>query len=218
MSRTETGHNHGFGSWLHLALRFMGSLNPVGPGAESQRWALDQLLPGESSLFASMSGPDRRHAIGVARGSLRLAGEQDLSDVLAHPGAERAFVAAALLHDVGKNQAHLGTFGRVFATLAAVGLGRERVISWGEPAQVRQPWDSPQPSDSDESPPDSPGTGRLRSRIARYLQHDVLGAELLEQAGSERLTIDWARDHHLPESRWSVDRRLGECLKLADGD
>jgi response regulator RpfG family c-di-GMP phosphodiesterase len=48
-----------------------------------------------------MSGPDRRHAVGVAR----RVGSSDLLE-------------AALLHDVGKIESGLGTFARVFATVA----------------------------------------------------------------------------------------------------
>jgi hypothetical protein len=54
--------------------------------------------------------------------------------------------------------------------------------------------------------------------MARYLRHDSIGADLLEQASSEPFTVSWARDHHLPEQRWTVDGRLGGYLKEADGD
>lgn len=135
-----------------------------------------------------MSASDRRHAVGVARRALRLAGREGGA------GAETAaFVAAALLHDVGKVDARLGAVGRACATLAALLVGREAVVAW-------------------ES---APG---LRSRLAAYLQHDRLGAEHLAAAGSACLTVAWAREHHLPESRWTVDRQLGRFLKEADGD
>ena len=72
------------------------------------------LGPGELELWGRMSGPDRRHAVGVARtvGS-----------------ADRAVTAAALLHDVGKVDAGLGTFGRSFVTAWALVVGRARVAS-----------------------------------------------------------------------------------------
>ena len=57
-----------------------------------------------------------------------------------------------------------------------------------------------------------------QARIGRYLTHDSIGARMLEGAGSDALTVSWAREHHLPESRWSVERRLGQALKEADGD
>jgi hypothetical protein len=54
--------------------------------------------------------------------------------------------------------------------------------------------------------------------MARYLRHDSLGAGLLEAAGSDHLTITWAREHHLPDDRWTVPRPLGAALKAADDD
>jgi hypothetical protein len=63
-----------------------------------------------------MSGADRRHAAGVARRVVA-----DLG-----PGATRAVVAAALLHDSGKAVSGLGTFARVGATLVGVVAGRDR--------------------------------------------------------------------------------------------
>jgi putative nucleotidyltransferase with HDIG domain len=57
-----------------------------------------------------------------------------------------------------------------------------------------------------------------RGRMARYLCHDSLGAALLERAGSEALTVAWAREHHLPADRWTVPRHLGRSLKAADDD
>jgi putative nucleotidyltransferase with HDIG domain len=202
MAKSGNGGLQGFGSMWHLGIRFLGSLAPVGPRSSSEQWALGHLLPTERQLFTAMSGADRRHAIGVARRALALAEEQHLEVI--DPAAEpaQAFVAAALLHDVGKIHARLGTFGRVWATLAALGLGRDRVVAW-------------------ETLADPAGAGMLArqgAKMARYLQHDRIGAELLEGAGSDELTITWARDHHLPEQRWRVEHRLGECLKHADGD
>lgn len=55
-------------------------------------------------------------------------------------------------------------------------------------------------------------------RIGRYLAHDVIGARLLDDAGSDPLTVVWAREHHLPPHRWTIDRPLAEALKRADDD
>jgi hypothetical protein len=57
-----------------------------------------------------------------------------------------------------------------------------------------------------------------RGRIARYLRHDELGAQLLEAAGAAPLTVAWAREHHLPPSRWTVPAPAGAALKAADDD
>ena len=55
-------------------------------------------------------------------------------------------------------------------------------------------------------------------RIARYLRHDEIGAALLEEAGSDPLTVAWTREHHLPPDGWTVPRALGDALKAADDD
>lgn len=185
----------------HLGVRFLGSLAPIGPRGSSQQWALDHLGPEERQLFAQMSGPDRRHAIGVARRALRLAAENEQPSGSEGDGSAlpEAFVAAALLHDVGKIEAQLGTFGRVWATLAALALGRQRVVQWDAAGAGGR-------------------VGEKRRSMARYLEHDRLGADLLQRAGSDELTICWARQHHLPETRWTLDGRLGGYLKQADGD
>ena len=106
-----------FGSVRHLAARFFGALSPAGPGADDERWALALLGPGEHELWRRMGGPDRRHAIAVARAAVPLL----------EPDPGREVLAAALLHDVGKVDAGLGTFGRVAVTVATVALGRERL-------------------------------------------------------------------------------------------
>ena len=82
---------------------------------------------GEVALWRRMSGPDRRHAVGVARKvSIALPGGQ--------PGdVRRAVLAAALLHDAGKVESGLGTLARVPATvigLAARSRARGRVAAY----------------------------------------------------------------------------------------
>ncbi len=56
------------------------------------------------------------------------------------------------------------------------------------------------------------------SAIGRYLRHDVDGARLLEVAGSDPLTIAWAREHHRPASTWTVPAPLAAALQAADDD
>ena len=118
--------SHGFGSLWHLAGRFFGSLVPVGPPKSAQGWAVGFLLPAEAELFEASSGADRRHAIGVHPPRIDLSTGTDGRPV---DTPTRAFVAAALLHDVGEAEARLGTFGRVVATVAAVALRREKVLA-----------------------------------------------------------------------------------------
>ncbi len=93
----------------HLALRFFGSLSSKPPEPSEEAWAEGQLLPGELALWRQMSNQDRRHSAKVAR-----------RFVVARPQATRAEFAGALLHDVGKIECGLGTFGRVAASV----LGR----------------------------------------------------------------------------------------------
>src|SRR5439155_19397161 len=59
-------------------------------------------------------GPDRRHSSAVAR---RAGGPEEVS-------------AAALLHDVGKVEAGLGTFGRVLATVIGPGRAKGRMATY----------------------------------------------------------------------------------------
>lgn len=171
-----------FGSWRHLVARFFGAVLPGGPRPGDEAWAREHLLPGEWGLWVRMSGPDRRHAVGVARQAIALLGDD-------RPA--RPVVAAALLHDVGKVEAGLGTLARVVVTVAAMVLGRERLAAGG---------------------------AGYRGRVAAYLTHDRIGGRLLRAAGADPLTASWAEEHHLPSARWSVEARIGEVLKAADGD
>jgi hypothetical protein len=170
----------GFG---HLARRFFGALRPGGPPASEQAWVDEQLLPEERRLWQQMSGPDRRHAAGVAREVQRALGHE----------ASRPVLAAALLHDVGKVESGLRTYGRVVATLSAKVAGADMAHTW------RRQRGFPR-------------------RVGLYLLHPDLGADLLELAGSDPLTVAWAREHHLPDDQWTVPKHLAVALKSADDD
>ncbi len=100
----------------HLARRFVGSLSRRPPSTADNTWATAQLLPAEREIWAAMAVADRRHAVEVAR---RL-----VADV--GPDTPRPIVAAALLHDCGKNEAGLGTIARVGATVWVGFVGRAR--------------------------------------------------------------------------------------------
>lgn len=159
-------------------------------------------------LWRRMSGPDRRHAVSVARETARL---------LSPGPVPREVVAAALLHDVGKVESRLGTFARVGVTLVAMVAGRDRLLRWsGAPSAGQGPQEP-----SGQAPagrPPTPPSPSWRARTGMYLTHDRLGADLLLQAGSAQLTWSWAREHHMPPARWTVDSRVGDALKAADGD
>jgi hypothetical protein len=109
------------------------------------------------------------------------------------PAASRPVLAAALLHDVGKVEAGYGPWRRSIATVLGLAVGRGRVERWRL------------------------GRGPL-ARAGRYLCHDEIGAALLVEAGSDPLTVGWAREHHMPSSRWTVPQPVGAALKLADDD
>ena len=168
---------------LHLAKRFFTSLWPGGPGPEDEAWARSHLLEGEARLWTRLSGPDRRHAVGVGR---RV--EAGLGTA-----ADRPVLAAALLHDVGKLSANLGTYGRVIATLSGAVAGRETAEAWST-------------------------TFGFTRRVGLYLRHPELGGDLLAVAGSHELTVTWAREHHLPPEHWTLDRHVADALKAADDD
>lgn len=90
----------------HLSARFFGSLSSAPPAVEEDEWAQSYLTGAEQSLWVQLSNQDRRHSALVGR-----------RFVAQRPEASRAEVAGAILHDVGKIECQLGTFGRVVATL-----------------------------------------------------------------------------------------------------
>lgn len=102
-------------------------------------------------------------------------------------------IAAALLHDIGKLASGLGTWARVVATVVGGATGAQRARAWAE------------------------GAGPAR-RIGLYLRHAAIGAEMLADAGSDSLTVTWAREHHLPASRWTLPSHLARALADADDD
>jgi hypothetical protein len=199
-----------FGSLRHLAGRFFGALSPAGPSPEDEAWALGWLLPGEQALWQRMSGPDRRHAVGVARDTLTL-----LDD--GGPAPDRAVVASALLHDVGKVASGLGTWARAMVTAMALVVGRTRLagdaaaigdaVAWSTAAEV-----------ASGAVPASTARPGWRERVRRYFVHDRIGGAMLRAAGSDPATVAWAEEHHLPPERWTLDRRTADALKAADGD
>lgn len=179
---------NGLGSPGHLARRFFASLRPGGPGTAGEAWARNWLKAPETTIWEGMSGPDRRHAVAVARRVAEASGSRDGT------GVPRNLLAAALLHDAGKQKSGLRVAGRTGATVAAIVLGRDRVVSW------------------------TAGRTGWAARAGRYLAHDEQGAQMLATAGSDPLVVGWARDHHRPTERWGVDPDLGHILKAADDD
>ena len=172
-------------SAVHLTTRFFGSLRPGGPKAADREWVAEQLSAAELELWSSMSGPDRRHSVGVARRVERALGAEATPPVM----------AAALLHDVGKVDAHLRTYGRVAATLSGAMIGRD--------PDVIRAWCR---------------AGGFTRRVGLYLRHPDLGGDQLALAGSDPLTVAWAREHHLPAEQWTIPAEIADALHEADDD
>lgn len=135
--------------WRHLSLRWWLAVTAGPPTAAEEVWARDHLSATERSLWDQMSPADRRHAVMVAERFLTLA-----------PEAGRAEVAAALLHDVGKIDAGLGTWARVLATV----WSPRRIPAIGPLAEFRQ-------------------------RVIVYRDHELRGVEMAERAGSDPATL-----------------------------
>jgi hypothetical protein len=169
------------GGWWHLARRLLGSLRPGGPAGHDVAWVSSVLSEDEFALWGRMSGPDRRHSVAIAREVDRRLGDD----------ASPPVRAAALMHDVGKIDAGLGTWGRVVATLAVKVAGADTADAWIE------------------------RRGFTR-RVGLYVRHPRLGGDMLEMAGSDPLTVAWTREHHLPESEWTIDPRIAGVLHEVD--
>jgi len=171
------------GGFGHLSRRFLASLLPGGPSNTDFEWVESTLTENEFALWKRMYGPDRRHSARVAREVEKRLGNEATAPVL----------AAALLHDVGKVDAGLRTWGRVVATMSAKVAGRDAARLW-----IKSSW--------------------FTRRVGLYLHHPEIGGDLLEMAGSDPLTIAWAEQHHRPVEEWTVDRRIAEVLHAVDDD
>jgi len=154
----------------HLIRRFFGALRPGPPPAADEAWAAEVLAPDELLLFRRLPNHDRRHALQVAHRA---------QDALGPARADSVWLAAAMLHDVGKYDAGLSVTGRALATVAASGpTGSTRMQRWS----TRRGW---------------------QHRIALYARHGELGAEQIRRAGGREEAAVWSEAHHHPET-WSA--------------
>lgn len=172
----------------HLARRFFGSLRPGAPRATDVAWVGDVLTAGAFALWNRMPNPDRRHSVVVARRVERaLAGTQYAGDA--------RWLAAALLHDAGKIDSGLHTYGRVVATLAAGAAGRDTAETWA--------------------------TRRgFTRRVGLYVRHPRVGADMIRVAGGPEEAAIWAAAHHDPAT-WDatgIPRAVVDALEAADDD
>lgn len=170
----------------HRIPRFFGSLRPGPPKPDDVVWALGWLSEREERLFRTMSNPDQRHAVRVAR---RVEAAYTALDEPAVP-AEVA-LAAALLHDVGKTEAHLGTYGRTVATVSGAVGGLDLAEIWQEKSGFTR-------------------------KVGLYLRYGIIGQEMLQLAGSDDRVVAWSVEHHLPEDAWTVPVEFGRILVAAD--
>jgi len=80
-----------------------------------RQWIQSVLSPSEFDVWNNMMVQDRRHSVMVGRRFVKY-----------RPTATQSEIAGALLHDVGKSVARLGTVGRVHATLVGPRTNRFR--------------------------------------------------------------------------------------------
>jgi putative nucleotidyltransferase with HDIG domain len=143
------------------------------------------LSPNELALWQRMPAADRRESVRAAR---RL-------ELGATSAGDERWTVAALLHDVGKTEARLGSVGRALATMAGALAGHDVAIAW----QAR---------------------GGISRRFALYLRHDEIGAGMLQMAGARPEVVAWAGAHHHPE-RWGelpIPIDVANALAVADGE
>jgi predicted HD phosphohydrolase len=117
----------------------------------------------------------------------RLAGTPDAADP--------RWTEAALVHDIGKLDAHLGVYGRVVATVAGHLAGHDMADAW------------------------SAKRGFTR-RVGLYLRHAELGADRIRIAGGSEEAARWAAAHHHPE-QWAatgIPPAVVAALDAADND
>jgi hypothetical protein len=173
---------------VHLSNRFARALWPGRARPEDRAWVESVLPPAAYAQWSLLPAHDKRHTIGVAR-----AVQADLA-CTSEDGDPR-WLAAALLHDVGKLDARLGVYGRVVATVSGAVGGPGMADAWSE------------------------RSGFTR-RVGLYLRHPELGAQRIRLAGGPEEAAQWAAAHHTPEA-WpalAIPEPVVAALARADDD
>jgi hypothetical protein len=172
----------------HLSGRFFGALRPGAPRPDDVAWVQTVLTPDGFVIFRRQPNHDQRHAIGVARDV-----EARLEDT--EYAADPRWPAAALLHDIGKLDSHLGVYGRVVATVAGAVAGRDHAAAWSQ------------------------SSGFTR-RVGLYLRHTELSADRIRLAGEPEEVALWSEAHHRPNT-WPdlpIPAPVVDALDAADND
>jgi hypothetical protein len=172
----------------HLARRFFGSMSRRAPSDAELEWVATVLTPEELTVWTRLRNADRRHSIAVARDVVERLRDTPYGD-------DSVWAAAALVHDCGKLDSGLGTYGRVVATVAGAAAGRQYADAW------------------------STRRGFTR-KAGLYLRHPELGADRLRLAGARELTAAWAAAHHDPSAwpRTPIPAVVITALHEADDD
>ena len=172
----------------HLSSRFVRALSPRAPRADDVAWVATVLTTDGFAMFRRQPNHDQRHAIGVARDVQARLADTPYAD-------DPRWLSAALLHDIGKLDSHLGVYGRVVATVSGAVAGRDHAEAWSE----------------------SKGFTR---RVGVYLRHAELGADRIRIAGEPEEAARWAAAHHDP-STWPdlpIPEPVVVALDEADND
>lgn len=172
---------------FHLARRYLGSFRP-GSSAADRDWALQYLQPGEQRLFDRLTTYDQRHAIESAQALDRMLDDRNVAD-------RDPWIAAALLHDVGKYHAQLDPTRRALATVMGSVAGRTATRAWSQRSH-----------------------GFL-SRVGMYVEHGPIGADDLRAVGGREEAALWSAAHHENPSTWdSLGFPDGVCEALDASD
>jgi hypothetical protein len=131
---------------------------------EDVTWAASVLTASERALWDRLPPYEQDHAAQVARRVQRRLASTGHAD-------DDRWVAAALLHDVGKLESDLSRLGRVAGTLASRFVSVATARRWARSA-----------------------TG-FRRRIGAYLIHGEIGAKLIRDAGGREEIARWAEVH-----------------------
>tara|TARA_B100001250_G_scaffold399321_1_gene408599 strand:- start:1524 stop:2045 length:522 start_codon:yes stop_codon:yes gene_type:complete len=170
-----------FQNFFHLTKRFWFSLKPQELSGKDLNWVRSHLSESEFAYWEKLSTADKDHSFRVAKQAESEIGEKG-----------KEFMAAALLHDIGKLESRFTTFGRVFATLWCLFFPFRKMEKWEE------------------------RTKGLRRRLIDYAKHPELGAELLKGIDSKQQTIAWVLEHHSEREKWETPKEIAEILSSSD--